>query len=59
VAPTEVAGQSRGPRGRWAVLLHRRSSPVPPATDPVPPSEDAEPALDEERPGGSADVTGA
>ena len=37
VAPTEVAGQSRGPRGRWAVLLRRRTSPVPPASDPVPP----------------------
>lgn len=24
VAPTQVAGQSRGPRGRWAVLLRRR-----------------------------------
>jgi lysophospholipase L1-like esterase len=23
VAPAELAGQSRGPRGRWAVLLHR------------------------------------
>ncbi len=41
VAPTEVAGQSRGPRGRWAVLLRRRTSPVPPASDPVPPAEDA------------------
>lgn len=24
VAPAEVAGQDRGPRGRWAVLRHRR-----------------------------------
>ncbi len=40
VAPTQVAGQSRGPRGRWAVLLHRRTSPVPPASDPVPPDSD-------------------
>ncbi len=36
VAPTEVAGQARGPRGRWAVLLRRRTGPVPPATDPQP-----------------------
>ena len=29
VAPTEVAGQERGPRGRWAVPLRRRPRPVP------------------------------
>ncbi|WP_307812317.1 SGNH/GDSL hydrolase family protein [Phycicoccus sp. CSK15P-2] len=34
VAPTQVAGESRGPRGRWAVLLRRRPGPVPPAEDP-------------------------
>ena len=28
VAPTDVAGQSRGPRGRWAVLLRRRGELV-------------------------------
>ena len=28
VSPTEVGGTSRGPRGRWAVLRHRRQSPV-------------------------------
>jgi lysophospholipase L1-like esterase len=44
VAPTQVAGQSRGPRGRWAVLLRRRHGPAPVATDPVPPTEhDASP----------------
>lgn len=29
VSPTEVGGQSRGPRGRWAVLLRRRPDTVP------------------------------
>ncbi|WP_392544566.1 SGNH/GDSL hydrolase family protein [Oryzobacter telluris] len=33
VAPTQIAGQSRGPRGRWAVLLHRRPHDLPPAAD--------------------------
>ncbi|MGL5929167.1 MAG: SGNH/GDSL hydrolase family protein [Dermatophilaceae bacterium] len=33
VAPTEVAGESRGPRGRWAVRLRRRHDPVPPPQD--------------------------
>lgn len=28
VAPTAIAGQLRGPRGRWAVLLHRRPDDV-------------------------------
>jgi lysophospholipase L1-like esterase len=36
VSPTEVAGQSRGPRGRWAVLLRRRTNALPPPSDPVP-----------------------
>lgn len=36
VSPTEVAGQARGPRGRWAVLLRRRHDAVPPAVDPRP-----------------------
>jgi lysophospholipase L1-like esterase len=31
VSATEVGGQQRGPRGRWAVLLRRRQEP--PATD--------------------------
>jgi len=35
VAPTEIAGQDRGPRGRWAVLLRRRPGPVGPAANPV------------------------
>ena len=35
VAPTSIAGQTRGPRGRWAVLLRRRPDAVSP-TDPVP-----------------------
>ena len=33
VAPTEIAGQTRGPRGRWAVRLRRRPDDVPPAED--------------------------
>jgi lysophospholipase L1-like esterase len=40
VAPTEIAGQARGPRGRWAVLLRRRRDDVPPAEDtPVEPTD--------------------
>lgn len=31
VSATEIAGQSRGPRGRWAVLLRRRRGPIPTA----------------------------
>lgn len=30
VGPAEIAGDTRGPRGRWAVLLHRVRPPVPP-----------------------------
>ncbi|HET7762066.1 MAG TPA: SGNH/GDSL hydrolase family protein [Phycicoccus sp.] len=44
VSPTEVAGQSRGPRGRWAVLRRRRPGPLPPAVDPVPDEEPADAA---------------
>ena len=29
VSGTDLAGESRGPRGRWAVLLRRRTTPVP------------------------------
>ncbi len=29
VSATAVAGEPRGPRGRWAVLLHRRRDPFP------------------------------
>lgn len=34
VSPTEVGGQARGPRGRWAVLLRRRPDAVPASRDP-------------------------
>ncbi len=35
VAPAEIAGQSRGPRGRWALLLHRVRPAIPiPSRDP-------------------------
>ena len=44
VAPTEVGGQGRGPRGRWAVLLRRRPDVVATALDPEPdPGQDSEP----------------
>ncbi len=33
VSPIDIAGQSRGPRGRWAVLLRRRHDPLPAAGD--------------------------
>jgi lysophospholipase L1-like esterase len=29
VAGTQVAGRDRGPRGRWALLRHRRRTPLP------------------------------
>lgn len=34
VSPAEVAGQDRGPRGRWAVLLRRQRDPLPEVSDP-------------------------
>jgi lysophospholipase L1-like esterase len=43
VSATEVGGQQRGPRGRWAVLLRRRQEP--PATDgdgPAPVSDETQ-----------------
>jgi len=58
VAPTQVAGESRGPRGRWAVLRRRRRSPVPPATDPLPPEDPGPGAAGEGRSGGGTTVTG-
>jgi hypothetical protein len=43
VSPTEIAGQSRGPRGRWAVTLRRRHDVVPPAEEiPVVPDLDTQ-----------------
>ena len=42
VSATEIAGQSRGPRGRWAMLLRRPRNPLPQrateAVEPAPPS---------------------
>jgi lysophospholipase L1-like esterase len=35
VSATEIAGQSRGPRGRWAVLLRRPHKAVPDRQDEV------------------------
>jgi hypothetical protein len=29
VAPTEISGRERGPRGRWVSLRHRRRRPLP------------------------------
>ena len=41
VAPTQVGGQARGPRGRWAVLLRRRPTPAQdPADEAVPEAEE-------------------
>lgn len=40
VSATEIAGQSRGPRGRWAMLLRRPRNPLPPGGD-----ESLEPGL--------------
>lgn len=46
VAPAEIAGRERGPRGRWAVLLRRRpDEDLPPAEEPLP---DPEATLDVE-----------
>jgi hypothetical protein len=40
VGPAEIAGQSRGPRGRWAVLLHRVRPAIPiPSRGPRPESQ--------------------
>ena len=60
VAPAEVDGQSRGAKGRWAVLLHRiRPSVPPPATDPVPPDRgDSAPAGDASEVAGSTSPSG-
>lgn len=33
VSATEVAGSARGPRGRWAVLRRRRTTPIPAMPD--------------------------
>jgi hypothetical protein len=33
VSATQIAGQSRGPRGRWAILLRRPHDPVPDRVD--------------------------
>ncbi len=63
VSPAEVAGESRGPRGRWAVLLRRRHDPVtvlasaaepkraPAAGDPDGTPPDEGPDADQARPG--------
>ncbi len=44
VAAAEVGGQARGPRGRWAVLLHRIRPavplPAPATTGPTAPADD-------------------
>ncbi len=39
VAPTQIAGQSRGPRGRWAVLLRRRPDTLTDHAAPDPTGE--------------------
>ncbi|HYN29971.1 MAG TPA: SGNH/GDSL hydrolase family protein [Dermatophilaceae bacterium] len=57
VSPTEVAGESRGPRGRWAVLLRRRRDPVPPPVDPA--EEPAEEPAPEQKGTGAPPGAGA
>jgi hypothetical protein len=55
VAPAEIAGQSRGRQGRWAVLLHRMRPAVPVSTaDPQPVSHG--PSADAETPATTADT---
>ncbi len=51
VSPTEVGGQARGPRGRWAVLLRRRPDLVTSAADPEP-DDSGQPASQLAEPGG-------
>lgn len=41
VSATEVGGQPRGPRGRWAVLLRRRQEPLVPAEPTTEPATEA------------------
>jgi len=50
VSPAEVAGQARGPRGRWAALRRRRPTEATPiATPPADPAS----AVTAETPGGA------
>jgi lysophospholipase L1-like esterase len=39
VSAMEIAGQVRGPRGRWAVLRRRRRSPIPPTEEAREPAD--------------------
>ena len=41
VSATAVEGQPRGPRGRWAVLLHRRRGPIPDRSELIPKTTEA------------------
>jgi lysophospholipase L1-like esterase len=55
VAPAEIAGQARGPQGRWAVLLHRVRPAIPipsrgPREDERAPDPRAESGATTERP---------
>jgi hypothetical protein len=51
VAPAEIAGQSRGRQGRWAVLLHRIRPAMPTSTaDPQPVSHESSPPPDDPPP---------
>ena len=47
VSPIDIAGQSRGPRGRWAVLLRRRHDPVPADADAPPATLGTATAIDD------------
>jgi lysophospholipase L1-like esterase len=54
VAPAEVGGRERGPRGRWALLRHRRRRQLPPVETP---ESEATPESSEGT-GDDGDVTG-
>jgi hypothetical protein len=62
VAPAEVAGRERGPRGRWALLRHRRRRQLPDVEAPASDDDIARPALSippQERPQANDPVSGA
>jgi lysophospholipase L1-like esterase len=51
VSATQIAGQSRGPRGRWAMLLRRPRNPVPDRTEGPSAVRQGEPPADLAAPG--------
>lgn len=57
VGPAEIEGESRGPRGRWAVLLHRVLAPVPQLRGPGGQQSATSPSESASAPGGEAHGT--